>query len=67
MRNILLAERFGCTPLDIEEGDSDRWLPYFQAMAIEAEVRGLAFGLAPDDPLNLDDTDAEVEEPNASG
>ena len=67
MRNILLAERFGVTPLDIEEADSDRWLPYFQAMAIEAEVRGLAFGLGPEDPLNLDDTDAEVEEPNASG
>lgn len=53
------------TPLDIEDGDADRWLPYLENMSIEAEVKSLTYDLGPDDRLYLDDTDAE-EEPSAS-
>ena len=50
-RNVMLAERFGCTPLDIEDGEADRWLKYLGVMGIEGEVRELGQGVPDTEPL----------------
>lgn len=57
-RTLALAERFGKTPLEIEDGTADRWLRWLRVMGVEAEVRADAYGLGPGDPLTYED-DAE--------
>lgn len=55
MRNVLLAERFHTTPLEIEDGDMDSWLTYMHVLAIESDVRELSAGLENDEPLYRED------------
>lgn len=51
VRNIQLAERFGKTPLEIEDDDTDRWLIYIQAMGVEGIFREMAQGAPEDEPI----------------
>ena len=53
-RTIALAERFSKTPMEIEDGDADRWLRWLRVMGVEAEVRADAHGLPPDEPLTYE-------------
>lgn len=51
VRTLQLAERFGLSPLQIEDEDADRWLRYLQVLGVEGEVRALGHGVADDEPI----------------
>lgn len=49
--NVLLAERFGCLPWELEDAPLDDYLKYRGVLAVEAEIKGLLADLEPDEPL----------------
>lgn len=51
VRNVILAERFGVTPLEVESGDTDRWLMYIQVMGIEGDFIHASEGVPREEPV----------------
>ncbi|HET7183003.1 MAG TPA: hypothetical protein VFI15_12295 [Candidatus Limnocylindrales bacterium] len=49
--NVLIGERFGRFPWEVEDAPLDRYLIYRAVLAAEAEARALLDGLDPDEPL----------------
>lgn len=49
--NVLIAERFGRFPWEVEDAPLDLFLRYRAVLAAEAEARALLDGLEPDEPL----------------
>lgn len=49
--NVLIGERFGRFPWEVEDAPLDRYLVYRNVLGIEAEIKGLLEGLEPDEPL----------------
>lgn len=49
--NVMLAERFGCLPWELEDAPLDQYRKYLSVLAIEGEVKGLLADLEPDEPL----------------
>lgn len=55
--NVIIAERFGVLPWQLEQEPLDRVLYYFGILAIEGEMHGALEGLSHEEPLIIEGDD----------
>lgn len=53
-RNVILAERFGCLPWELEEADFERAWHYIRLLGVEGRMSKLLADLPNDEPLILE-------------